>query len=256
MQIGLSDKEAVVYEALLGGKENSIAQLLHKVPEIKRANLYALLYALKEKGLVQEVEKKGKKVFTPESPQKLVEFTEKREKEYKESKLNLESALPSLLSQFNLASGKPNVQFYEGAKGMEKVFFDSLRTTGEILTYVDSTIVHELFAEINAKYVKERYRLGIKKKIIGPESPTLHETAKNANKELTQVRALPKEFGPFPTVMQIYDDYISYQTIENDVLVGIIIQDRRISTLSRQLFMFNWERATILTEDALENKIG
>ncbi len=243
VQIGLSDKEAVVYEALLGHKDNSIAQLLHKIPEIKRPNLYALLYALKEKGLVQEVEKNGRKTFIPESPQKLVEFTEKREKEYRESKLNLESALPSLLSQFNLASGKPNVQFYEGATGMEKVVFDSLSSKTEILSYVDHEAVEKYFSSFNARYVKARYAKNIKKKIIALDTPLVREAAKSYNPEFTEARVIDATQYAFASVMQIYDNKISYQTLEDKLLMGVIIQDERIYKLHKALFDFTWNKA-------------
>ncbi|MFA6006513.1 MAG: helix-turn-helix domain-containing protein [Candidatus Paceibacterota bacterium] len=244
VQIGLSDKEAVVYEALLGGKENSIGQLLHKIPEIKRPNMYALLYSLKGKGLVQEVEKKGKKVFTPESPQKLVDFVDARGFEYEQARTNLDSALPSLISQFNLASGKPNVQFYEGEKGMEKVVFDSLTSKTEILSYVDHEAVEKYFASFNSRYVAERIKKNIKKKIIALDTPSIREAAKTRyNPEYTDARVISASKYAFATVMQIYDGKVSYQTLDEKQLVGVIIQDERIYKMHKALFEYTWETA-------------
>ncbi|OHB24523.1 MAG: hypothetical protein A2542_04080 [Parcubacteria group bacterium RIFOXYD2_FULL_52_8] len=244
IQVGLSEKEALVYEALISSPKATVGQLLHKLPGIKRPNLYALLEALKGKRLVLELSEHGKKAFQAESPQKLVEFTEKREQEYKQSKINLENALPSLLSQFNLASGKPNVRFFEGLEGAKKVMWDSLTSRTEIYSYVDSAAVEEHFRELNNLYVKERFKKGIKKKFIALDSPNVRDLARSSDPALTEIRVLDAALYPFAAVMQIYDNRVSYQTVEKDQMIGVLIEDPRIYKMQKTLFEHSWANAT------------
>ncbi|MFA6159434.1 MAG: helix-turn-helix domain-containing protein, partial [Candidatus Paceibacterota bacterium] len=107
-QMGLTNNEALVYDALLTLGKAGVKELLRQVP-VKRANLYAVLYALKNKGLVVEIEEKGKKKFKPESPNKLAEMVEHEEHKLKQASAALDATLPLLVSQYNLASGKPSV---------------------------------------------------------------------------------------------------------------------------------------------------
>ena len=58
-QIGLTEKQAVVYDALLHLGKAAMGKLLPKIP-YKRGNTYDILEELKEKGLVSETEDRGK----------------------------------------------------------------------------------------------------------------------------------------------------------------------------------------------------
>jgi len=242
VQIGLTDKEARVYEALLTIPEASIGQLAMRTVGVTRPNLYPLLRSLSKKGLVIEAVKGKIKIFRAEPPQKLAEFIEKRKQEYKEAQMSYQLVLPQLTSDFNLASGKPNVQFFEGRTGTEKVIFDSLTSKTEVLQYVDHDAVNIHLAELNKRYVAERKRKGVKKKILMWDSPSARVTAAKQNdSRLTEIRIISGT--PHAAVMMIYDNKISYQNISKDSFIGVILEDQGIAAMHRDIFKFSWEKA-------------
>ncbi|MCK9379117.1 MAG: hypothetical protein M0P97_03150, partial [Candidatus Moranbacteria bacterium] len=56
----------------------------------------------------------------------LRDFAEKKQQEARDAKLALEGVLPAIISEFNLASQKPGILFYEGEDGVKEVLNDNL----------------------------------------------------------------------------------------------------------------------------------
>ena len=78
-QIGLSEKETVVYGVLLNLGKSGIGQILKKTP-YKRGDVYNIMYSLVQKGLISENKERGKKIFILENPDKLNELINNQEK--------------------------------------------------------------------------------------------------------------------------------------------------------------------------------
>ncbi len=244
--IGLSEKEALLYEALLGGGKMGIGRLAHKVPKVKRGSMYAVLYGLVEKGLVVEVEDAGKKVFQVESPEALATFAEKRERRYKEAKNNLDHVMPQLRSDYNLLLGRPNIRFFEGERGFADVLQDTLTSKTEICTYVDHDAVLHYFPAENERYVRERIARGIKKRIIALDCPSMRRDVVHMQTTLTEVRVVKKGNFAFTSAMQIYDGKVSYQCSESETLIAVLVQSPNIFAMHRALFETLWATAAPL----------
>jgi sugar-specific transcriptional regulator TrmB len=165
-EIGLNEKEAIVYQTLLETGPMSARAILKKVSQkmaTTRPNLYNILTALKQKGLLLEKVKRGKNLFEAESPTKLVNVFEETAHKTDQAQKNLAMALPELTSLYNLTTQKPVVQFFEGVEGIKKVLDDSLTSKQMIYTYADIEAIVKYIDKINREYVGKRDRLGIKK---------------------------------------------------------------------------------------------
>lgn len=249
-EIGLPEKEAAVYGALISLGEAGAKELLPLLSGIKRANLYALLGSLKEKGLISESEKPGKMRFRPETPEKLRDFVSTRLNRAKEAESAFERSLPLLISQFNLASGKPTIRFFEGREAVRRILEDSLTAEQEILQYIDSDAVEAYFSDDDAAYRKKRIALGIKKRFISTESASLRKDADLLSAVLTEARIIPKAEQPLATSLMIYDGRISYLTLSPAHMIGVIIADSSIYETHRALFETLWNKAEPLTPSA------
>ena len=86
--IGLNEREAKIYLALLGDKAVS-ASILAKITKVNRTTVYLELERLIDRGLVSYVIQEGKRFFSPSLPEKLVEILETK-------KSRIESILPQL----------------------------------------------------------------------------------------------------------------------------------------------------------------
>lgn len=108
-EIGLSEKEAYVYLAVLELGESTVLPISKKAG-FKRTYCYDILSGLVEKNLVSFVVKNGRRRYKAEDPKKISH-------RLNNNIIMYESILPQLNSLYNNNfSGKPKVSYYEGVK--------------------------------------------------------------------------------------------------------------------------------------------
>lgn len=255
--INLNSSEAIIYEYLLKNGESSAGDIIKKTP-LKRGLVYKILDNLVEKGLVIEKKsipskKQGRNKishFLPDHPEKLREFIENEKKRLDKAKNTLEASMPTIISDFNLVSGKPGVRFFEGIAGIKKVIEDSLTAKNVIYSYTDIEAIVKYADKINMEYVKKRDALGIKKKGIVIDSPFARKYLKDYHQQTTDTKFIDHKLFPFHTIMQIYDGKVSYQTLSETSKIAVIIEDKNIYQMHKSLFEFTWSKAK--TFDQLE----
>lgn len=256
-QSGLTKEQAIVYEVLLkngalpAGKISSkTAELNEKIP-IKRGLVYKILDQLVDFGLIEKNEEPGKvAIFQVAHPLKIKELVEKKERQAKDAQLALDGVLSSLVSDFNLISGKPGIQYFEGEEGIRRVVFDSLSAKSEIYQYIDNEAANRYFPEINKEYIKIRKEKGIKKKMITIDGDYIRKNANKYDREFTDIHLIDGKKYPFATAMSIYDNKISYITLKEDKKIGFIIDDADIAKMHRTLFEYMWENTKSLFDDS------
>lgn len=241
-QAGLDSEQAVIYEILLKDGRLPARKIYQKTP-YKRGLIYKKLEELEKLGLVARHDALSQvSTFEPLHPQKLQALAENRLQQAKNAEAALLGIIDGLTSNFNLISGKPGVQVYEGLEGIKKVAEDSLTAKTEILSYIDNEAINRFLPDFNKEYVKKRDRLGIKKRMITLDSEYIRKRAKAFDPQISQVRLIPGQY-PFATVMQIYDDKVSYLTLDEKKMIGVLIQDPHITQMHRTLFEYTWTTA-------------
>jgi len=168
-QIGLTDGEIKVYEALLELGETTKTKLA-KQSKIAPSNIYDITNRLIEKGLISKVEKNGIAHFSPANPNRILDFLNDKKAEIdKEEQLTLQ-ILPTLLQKFQETKEKTNIEVFQNWRGLKTVFEDLLEECNKKdKTYVfgASKGSNEQQADIFfTKYSKLRAKRGIKTKII------------------------------------------------------------------------------------------
>jgi len=237
---GLSEEQAALYSALLE-KGPQKASNLASWTGIKRSLVYKILEQLENMGFVNKKGGSGTvAVFSPNHPSLLLSSFEQKEKQMALTKELITSSLGQLTSKYNSLSGKPNVQFFEGADGIKKVSFDSLTSLTPIYSYIDSEAVDKYFSDANDEYVKKRKNNKILKKIIFPDTTYARNDGLKIKDDLTEIGIL-KELPEFGTVMYIYDNKVSYIVLKEGVLVSMIIEDSIIYAMQKSLFEEHWK---------------
>lgn len=248
VQTGLEPDQAQIYEILLKAGPLKAGQVASK-STLKRGLTYKILDELVGFGLVTKIEPPGKiAIFEPAHPLKIKDFTEAREQKLKSAQLALDGILGQLTSDYNLALNKPGVQFFEGYEGMKKVIFDNLSSKTEIFSYLDMTAIDKYIPEINKEYVAKRERLKLKKRNLVNDTPENRNRLASYHRDITEVRLMKLKNSAihFASMIQIYDDKISYITLDPKRLIGVIIQDRNIVEMHRQLYLYTWQFAEAL----------
>ena len=111
---------------------------------------------------------------------------------------------------------------------------------------MDMDYVDKYIPDINSEYIKERRQLKIKKRNLVIDTLENRELLKNYNRDITEVRLFPVTLGtdPFKAMMQIYDNKVSYVTLNPNHFIGVIIEDPAIADMHKKLYEFNWKQAT------------
>ncbi len=254
-QSGLTAHQAALYETLI--KFGALpASRIALEARLSRPLAYKVLDDLVEIGLVEKVEKpRSVAKFSAVHPLKLKEIADKRFETAQNAKLALEGTIGKLISDFNLKSGKPGVQFFEGLDGIKQVLDDSLTAKDEIYAYGDLESIEKYIGDINRAYVREREKNGIKKRGFVFDTPFARKFLKDYAPNVTDTKLLQYEAAPFQTVMQIYDGKTSYITLSDQNLIGVIISDKRIYEMHRYLFLHLWSITPVINlEDVAQTQ--
>lgn len=167
--IGLSDKEASVYIALLSFDKALITEISEKA-KVKRPTTYVILESLAKKGLVSESNIGKKTYYLAEPPEKLGLFVERQIHLLEENKKSLDIIVPQLKSIQREDGEKPAVQFFDGKEGVlssnNDIFAEKISDEPVYKVY-SRDLVKNLFTEKEDEIMRER-RLskGVKSKAI------------------------------------------------------------------------------------------
>jgi len=255
LELGLSQNEAQLYEILLRTPKANIAELQQKSP-FSRTMIYYIINQLKAWELVRE-EKEGKKtIYVVEPPEKLEEVLESQQEEMKRRKSIFTEMLPSLQSMYRLSHNQPGVKFFEGKEGVQAVLQDSLTTKTEIYSYADIENIQKYIGDINAEYVKKRNELGIRKKGFAIDNIFTRNFLKDYYPTITETKLISAIGVPlFHTVMQIYDGKISYITLSEKSMIGVIVEDPNIYSMHKYLFEHLWSLTPELQRSVRSNPV-
>jgi len=235
---GFEPSTAEIYVILAQNGELSVPQILAKT-QLSRAGVYDALNILLA-GEYLEYRKEGRSAFyKPVHPNKLYGLSEQKKRETALLEDEMRATIGSLIGSYNLSQNKPGVRFFEGEEGIKEVTFDSLEAKDGILTYLDVEATQKQIAEMNKEYVKKRVEKNILKKMIVPDTLATRERYKNYS-PLLEVRLMPPSVKPFKTIVQIYNKKVSFSTLNEKKMIGVIIEDEQISELHRSIFEFVW----------------
>lgn len=238
---GLTKDQARIYETLLESGALPARRICLKTT-LGRPLVYKVLDQLIELGLVQKNEELSKvTLFFPSHPQKVKEVFEKKMQEMKATASALGGVMGQMTSAFNLISGKPNVQFFEGLDGVKKVLEDSLETDGEILSYADIESIEKHISKLNEWYVGQREKRQIKKRGFVLDTEWNRKFLSDYYTNITDTKFIKADTAPFKTVMQIYENKISYITLDENTMIGVIIEDKNIAKMHKYLFESLWK---------------
>ncbi len=246
LKLGLTNVQAEIFDCLLQNGPLKASDIARKTKR-PRGVTYKGLEELIDLGLISKKESKSSvTLFIVEHPANLEKVLEYREKELNKTKREFTASLPDLISSYNLINNKPGVKFYEGQDGFRRVLEDTLTSKTEICLLLDKSALQkeEEFRKINSWYKNRREQLGIPKRIIRIGADPFHEPNSNLDyKKITNIRYLNKHLVQFKSAIQIYDNKVSFQVINKEHLVSIIIENKNIYEINKFIFNSLWNEA-------------
>ncbi len=237
LELGLSEKEASVYLALLELGPSSVQDLAEKA-SVNRSTAYALLGTLKFRGLVSESDRDGRTLFSPETPHRLGTLLDDEERQVASKRQSLSAAMPDFLALYNAIDGKPRVRFFEGNEG--------IATAREILIdnpdeeFLSFTAIDEGTEAMSKIDERERQRLA--RRLHGRLIISIKPGQKPPETDFKnwQVREIPYDSAPFTGEVDIYGDKVAAFVVR-DHPMGFLVESKELSKIFRALFEAAWK---------------
>lgn len=250
-QFGLTTKEAKIYELLLKIGESPAVHII-KETGYKRATVYKSLYSLEEKALVSQSKKGSKTHFKPASPTQLTTLAEAHMSSLERARMDLQSLLPELTSNYILSVERPVVSTFEGVDGLKKIYEDTLSECKTLYSALTTAEVEpKLFSWITRSYVKRRIQAHIEAKVIVASGGWAQKYAQRSEKELREVLLVPKKDFPFQHEFIIYGDKVAFIDFKKGgSLIGIVIHHPATAQTVHAMWHLAWKGAQSLQKKA------
>jgi sugar-specific transcriptional regulator TrmB len=234
--IGLSDKEAKIYLALLKFNE-SLPSVVAKKAGVKRPTAYVILQQLEQKAIVTRVKKGGFLYYRAIDPHVLLNDQETKFAE-------LKSALPELMGLNNKLFATPQMSVFEGKEGLIRIMEDTLTAKTELLCWANVDQAVESLKDYYPKYIEKKVKNKLWLRGVFCYSEMAVKFKKLGEKELREIYLIPGEKFPFKNEINIYNDIMAIISQKDEI--GVIIQNQAIADTQRAIFQLGFEYAKIL----------
>lgn len=254
IKLGLNKTQSKIYEFLMQNGANTAGNIA-KITKIKRGLAYNALNELERKKLIHKDSRSKVIKFEVEYPEKLLELAEKKEKEAKNIKNNIENILPSIIESFNLISDKPGIRYFEGYDSVKKAFNELLDIndgTEDILNFfgIGMYVDDKQLLKIGFDYVDRREILKIRQKTIAVNYKDQISILNKYIKENLDMRRLKYEesrlmqnssYG-LNADINIYKNKVIIISRNSEKVITIIIDNKEIANTLKSIFYLIWEK--------------
>ncbi|OGD67342.1 hypothetical protein A2442_01075 [Candidatus Campbellbacteria bacterium RIFOXYC2_FULL_35_25] len=228
-EIGLNEKEAKIYLAVLEIGRGTVQSISQKA-ETKRPNTYVVLEDLRKKGLVSLINESEKVTYTAESPKKILEAQQKKEKIMKEN-------LPELLAIFNTQKEKPKVRFYESEDRLVDLYDDIFKSKKVDIFGSINSISASILDKIWWSLEKVRKNKIEVREVLQADKESI-DYAKKYSSENHKIKIAP-ESVIFPSDNILYENKLVIFSYK-DIPMAVVIESDDVATTYKSMFEIMW----------------
>jgi predicted DNA-binding transcriptional regulator len=239
LQLNFTEKEISTYVALLE-LGSSTVQNISRQTGVNRVSIYEAIAELKSKGLAAESRKGKKKLFVAEDPDAIMELLRTQKAKLHAEENNLANAILPMLKAIDVRQeNKPQIKFFEGKEGIEKVFDEYILKQRDVIncgSYETATKVvsfdHELkyFQKIKDKKIFYRMLL---------EDTPLNRKFADAGRGVAHTKYLPAESKMSPDIV-VAGPLVALISYDKENVT--LIEDASIAQAMKMFMDFMWER--------------
>ena len=231
-KLGLNGKKADVYLAALELGKARVIEIAKKAG-VKRTTCYDILLDLERQGLIYETAKGKKRLFIGEDPEKIKKELVAKQKIFDE-------ILPELQAVYNIKGTKPKIRFYEGKEGLREVYADTLKYSGELLSFASEDVLRVLGKDWADLYLKQRVKKEIHTRAIMPKTSGIQEYAAKDREQLRMSKLIDPQKYPFSVEINIYG-HQRVALMSSKEETGIIIEGAEIYKTMKLIFELVWD---------------
>ncbi|NMB48057.1 hypothetical protein GYA13_01250 [Candidatus Kuenenbacteria bacterium] len=235
-QLGLSDKEAEIYQIMLRHGKTPASKILPETT-LKRTTVYSILEELVQKGIVEKDESGAIIEFRAKHPYALKEYLESRVIQIKTAESKLDAVLPEFISFYNSAQNRPGVKFYEGKEGIIKIYEELLRQGKNIDSIEDKGELADFIPDYSKSYPQKRVKRNIFNRVIAPSDNPINPTNEQ---DMRETKFIPTSQFPFRMDVKIAGQLVSLITFKKDNPAGVLIDNQELAENFKLLFEMIW----------------
>lgn len=236
---GFGEKEVDVYIALLELGKGTVSKISQRA-RINRTTGYDILGSLLNKKLVSVSGKKPRQEYVAEPPTTITDYL-KRQMSQTEEFIKKSKEIVLELALIHAIKNRPNIRFYEGTNGLERVYEDTLTSSEPIRAYATVDDMHKTLPNYFPKYYKRRAEKNISIRAIIPETAIARERKAHDVEEKREIAFVPADKYYFSPEINIYDNKVMIASWREKL--GIIIESEEIADAMKKIYELAWARA-------------
>jgi len=243
-QIGLTEKEALVYNASLDLGKATVEKIAEQAG-IVRTTTYTQIESLMKQGLMSSFVQGKKTFYTAEAPTNLKRLLEKQKNAVIFGESLLEQILPDLLAVHGKTGTRPVIRFFPGKEGL-------ITMRNEVLTMKEKNLsvitAYSDFIKIFSKDEATAFTTKRKAKKINIRVLfTKENDAYSADSQMSDAEARELPYKDFPLNFDIYifDNKICISSLKDEIW-GVMIDSHVIKESMQSLFNIVWKVAPML----------
>lgn len=246
VELGLSEKEAKVYVALLElGKAS--AQAIARRASIVRPTAYVILESLARKGLASKATGSDAKkmLFQAEPPERLGQYLEQQQREAEDRQRHLLDLLPGLRSLHLSGEGRPRVRLFEGREGLMSLQREFVEVCREpIVGMAPEDEMYGLFPpdEYHRDIRGVRVSAGIPSRHIAISSRSAESAVEEDTELLRESRYLTPAELPIKSSFAVHGPLLSIVSFRGKI-IGVLVEHPDIAESFRAIFDYVWAAA-------------
>ncbi len=237
-QLGYPMNQVKIYLVSLKMGEAKIADIAVQVA-MPRSTVAEVVEEMHKQGLINYYNKKGRKYWMAENPEKLMAMLKLKEASFR-------TILPQLLAmRNNSGEGKPIVQVYTGIDGIKLILEDMLDVKHSILSLVSEDDFWEAMGVgYMDEFIERRKERFLPIKFIVPFSARALKLKLSDSDDLRKTRFLPRHIELKEFSNYIYGNKVAVISLNHKEPTGIIIEDPNVSMAMTVYFESLWHHST------------
>ncbi len=234
IQVGLTDKEAAVYIALLATGKTTAYNLAKKAG-LKISTSYVVLESLREKDLVSKIPDSKRQLFLATDPTYFFE------------RLNsnvhaLETVLPKLQS-LSRRKEESSVLVYEGYAGIKDALeykFSAMRGKTFKGLYSSLPDPDEKLLRVMTRWSDKCVKAGVDTQVIAPDTADSKRWVQDTLEKYTKgLKLIPEKLWSPEISIEVGDGFV--RIIDTKELQAVVVDNPKVAMALEQLFAIVWD---------------
>lgn len=232
--IGLNNKEAKIYIALLKLGESNIKSIADK-SGIPRTSVYTPLESLIGKGAVEYYKRKGRNYYTATQPEKLIDINKKNIQLFSDN-------LDKFREIENASSSRPQIRFFSGKEEVKLLLDEILQEKRPFMAITSIEDMNKLVSEYFGDFIERRKNQNLPVRLLTNRSEDSFLLKKTDDEDMRETRFVPEKYN-FSTANYIFGDNIAMLSLKDNPVFGVLMKDPQIAETHRMYFELIWEIA-------------